>query len=158
MLGGDVAAALAHHLIPSSQLAFLAGAATRFIAWVAASLLLMLAFAVLYYWAPDLKHPRWHWLTPGSAIGILGWLAASLAFRLYIHFFNTYSVTYGSLGAVIILLMWFYISGLMLLVGAEINSEIDTAAALLRCQPNHNCVLAGQGDQVPIPDLSEPQV
>jgi len=130
MLGGDVGAALAHRLIPYSQLAVAAGIAIRLIAWTFATALLMLAFAVIYFWAPDLKHRHWHWLTPGGAIGILGWLAASLGFRLYIHFFDTYAVTYGSLGAVIILLMWFYITGLMLLVGAEINSEIEAAAAI----------------------------
>ena len=88
----------------------------------------MLCFAVIYYWAPDVKTLRWYWLTPGSALGILGWLIASLGLRIYLHFFNSYSKTYGSLGAVIILLTWFYITGLMLLVGAEINSEIELAA------------------------------
>jgi membrane protein len=58
----------------------------------------------------------------------LGWLVVSLGLRIYLHFFNNYSVTYGSLGAVIILLTWFYITGLMLLVGAEIDSEIEAAA------------------------------
>jgi membrane protein len=94
--------------------------------------MLVLTFAVIYYWAPDIKSRRWHWLTPGGAIGILGWLVASLGLRVYIHFFNNYSVTYGSLGAVIILLTWFYITGLMLLVGAEINSEIEAAGAETR--------------------------
>jgi membrane protein len=88
-----------------------------------------LAFAVIYYWAPDLKTRCWHWLTPGGAIGIVAWLLASLGLRVYLYFFNSYSVTYGSLGAVIILLTWFYLTGLMLLVGAEINSEIEAAAA-----------------------------
>jgi membrane protein len=76
----------------------------------------------------------WHWLTPGGTIGILGWLLASFGLRIYLHFFNSYSVTYGSLGAVIILLTWFYITGLMLLVGAEINSEIEAAAAQKRLE------------------------
>jgi len=129
MLGGDVGAALAHHFIPYPKIAFAVGMGARLAAWLIATALLMLTFAVIYYWAPDLKSRQWHWLTPGSAIGILGWLAASLGFRLYIHFFDTYAVTYGSLGAVIILLMWFYITGLMLLLGAEINSEIESAAA-----------------------------
>jgi len=62
-------------------------------------------------------------------MGIVGWMLSSLGFRLYLHYFNTYSVTYGSLGAVVILLMWFYITGLMLLLGAEINSQIEAAAA-----------------------------
>jgi membrane protein len=58
---------------------------------------------------------------------MLGWLAASLGLRVYVHYFNNYSATYGSLGTVIILLTWFYLSGLMLLVGGEINSEIEAA-------------------------------
>jgi membrane protein len=61
---------------------------------------------------------------------ILFWLLASLGLRLYLHFFNVYSFTYGSLGAVIILLMWFYITGFMILLGAEINSEIEAAAEI----------------------------
>jgi len=97
-----------------------------------AAALLDLSFAVIYYWAPDSKKRRWHWLTPGGALGLLGWLLASLGLRVYLHYFNTYSVTYGSLGAVIILLTWFYITGLMLLLGAEINSEIEAASAEMR--------------------------
>ena len=94
--------------------------------------MLILLFAVIYYFAPDIKNKRWRWLTPGAAIGIAGWFIASIALRVYLHFFNNYSVTYGSLGAVIILLTWFYITGLMLLLGAEINSEIEAAAAECR--------------------------
>jgi membrane protein len=128
MLGGDFAAALAHHVLRSPAAAFLAGAFARVAGWAIATALLVLSFAVVYYWAPDVKARRWHWLTPGGAFGILGWLIASLGLRIYLHFFNSYSMTYGSLGAVIILLTWFYITGLMLLVGAEINSEIELAA------------------------------
>jgi len=96
------------------------------------SALLVLLFAVIYYFAPNLKAKRWRWLTPGAAIGIFGWLIASIGLRIYLHFFDNYSVTYGSLGAVIILLTWFYLTGLMLLLGAEINSEIEAAAAETR--------------------------
>ena len=84
---------------------------------------------MIYYFAPNVKRSNWHWLTPGGAIGIIGWMIASTALRIYVHYFNSYSVTYGGLGAVIILLTWFYLTGLMLLVGAEINSEIEAAAA-----------------------------
>jgi membrane protein len=132
LLGGDVSALLAYRLIPYHLFAIVVAASARLIAWVAATALLALTFAVIYYWAPDARVRHWHWLTPGSAAGILGWLLASLALRAYIHFFNSYSITYGSLGAVIILLMWFYITGLMLLLGAEINSEIEAAAAETR--------------------------
>jgi membrane protein len=66
-------------------------------------------------------------MTPGAVIGIFGWVVASLGFRVYLHFFHSFTITYGSLGAVIILLTWFYMTGLMLLLGAEINSEIPAA-------------------------------
>jgi membrane protein len=79
-----------------------------------------------------LKKRRWHWFTPGGALGLLGWFLASLGLRAYLRYFDNYSVVYGSLGAVIILLTWFYITGLMLLLGAEINSEIEAAAAEMR--------------------------
>jgi membrane protein len=129
MLGADFFAVLAHRRIYHRFLAIAAASAVRFIGWTLAIALLTFCFAIIYYWAPDLKTRRWYWLAPGGNLGILGWLAASLGLRLYLHFSNNYSITYGSLGAVIILLTWFYITGLMLLVGAEINSEIEAAAA-----------------------------
>lgn len=97
------------------------------VSWTVVLAFLMLLFALIYYYAPDLKTKCWHWLTPGAAIGIFGWLAASIGFRIYLHYFPSYSATYGSLGAVIVLLTWFYVTGLMLLAGAEINSEIQAA-------------------------------
>lgn len=96
--------------------------------WTIATAVLSLIFAVIYYWAPDLKQRRWRWLTPGAAVGMVGWLAVSAGLRVYLHFFNTYTATYGSLGAVIVMLTWFYLSGLMLLLGGEVNSEIEAAA------------------------------
>jgi len=91
--------------------------------------LLALLFAVIYYFAPDIKNKLWRWLTPGAAIGIGCWFVASIGLRVYLYYFNSYALTYGSLGAVIILLTWFYLTGLMLLLGAEINSTIEAAAA-----------------------------
>jgi membrane protein len=99
------------------------------------------------------KRSHWHWLTPGAAIGIVGWLITSIGLRLYVHFFNNYSVTYGSLGAVIILLTWFYLTGLMLLLGAEINSEIEAAAAakrLLLLEQNNLAAAAASGAQASV--------
>lgn len=66
--------------------------------------------------------------TPGSAVGLVFWLMASLVFKIYLTFFNSYSKTYGSLGAVIILLLWLYITGFSILVGGEVNSVIGRAA------------------------------
>lgn len=129
MLGGDFVAALAERRIHDGFLAAAAGYAARIIGWTVAALLLALCFAVIYYWAPDLKQRKWRWLTPGGTIGILGWLLASLGLRIYLHYFNNYPVTYGSLGAVIILLTWFYITGLMLLLGAEFNCAIEFSVA-----------------------------
>ncbi len=129
MLGGDVAASVASRRIQDEVMRMVATVSARVVGWTVATALLALAFAVIYYWAPDLKVRCWHWLTPGGAIGIAGWLLASLGLRVYLHFFNSYTVTYGSMGAVIILLTWFYITGLMILLGAEVNSEIEAAAA-----------------------------
>jgi membrane protein len=114
---------IAHHIIEEPVVLLI-----RIIGWIVATGLLALLFAIIYYWAPDVKKRCWRWLTPGAAIGIVGWVAASIGLRVYLHFFNSYTATYGSLGAVIILLTWFYLSGLMLLLGGEVNSEIEAAA------------------------------
>jgi len=129
LLGGDIFARYAYDHISQVAFAGMASMGIHILTWIIACGLLMLSFSIIYYYAPALKTKCWHWLTPGAAIGIITWLLASIGFRVYLHFFNTYSVTYGSLGAVIILLMWFYISGLTLLAGAEINSEIQAAVA-----------------------------
>jgi membrane protein len=129
IFAGDVTGKLAYRHFSDHLLAWAAAIGARVIGRAIALAFLVLAFAMIYYWAPDWKKRRWRWFTPGAMIGILGWLIASLALRLYLHFFNNYSLTYGSLGAVIILLMWFYITGLVMLVGAEINGEIEAAGA-----------------------------
>lgn len=97
--------------------------------WVLAVLFVIISFSLIYFYGPDLKEQHWYWITPGSVFGVLLWLAASFAFRYYLHFFNNYNRTYGSLGAVIILLIWFYVTGLAFLVGGEINAQIEHAAA-----------------------------
>jgi membrane protein len=145
LLGGDFFAAVAHTNLTNRLAAGLFAFCSRLIFWTVATGLLTLCFAVIYYWAPGVKRRRWRWLTPGSTIGIVAWVLVSLGFRLYLHYFNFYSVTYGSLGAVIILLMWFYITGFMLLLGAEINSEIEAAAAerslqALRLEPSETAI------------------
>ena len=83
--------------------------------------------ALIYYFAPDVKQ-EWIWLTPGSVFATTLWLAASLGFKYYVANWGKYTETYGLIGAVMILLLWFYISGLVLLVGAEINAEIEHAS------------------------------
>ncbi len=127
IFGGDLTGRLSLLYVPDRFLARTTDLGTRFLGRVIALASVVVTFAVIYNWAPGWRTRRWRWFTPGGVIGILGWLIASLGLRLYLHFFNNYSLTYGSLGAVIILLTWFYITGLMLLVGAEINSEMESA-------------------------------
>lgn len=100
----------------------------KIVQWPLVLALMFGAFATTYYFAPNLEEPEWHWITPGSALGLIFWLAASFAFKIYLHFFNTYSKTYGSVGAVIILVLWLYITGFAILVGGEVNSAIGRAA------------------------------
>jgi membrane protein len=104
------------------------------IAWRVAQILVAIAFvtcsfSLIYYFAPDVEEQHWYWITPGSIVGVLLWIAASFGFRAYLHFFNSYSKTYGSLGAVMILLMWLYVTSFSFLVGGVINAQIEHAAA-----------------------------
>jgi membrane protein len=154
LLGGDFFARVAYLRIYHHFLAVIVAFAARGLSWIFATILLSLFFAVIYYFAPDVRTSHWHWLTPGAAIGIAGWLLASVGLRIYVHFFNNYSVAYGSLGAVIILLTWFYLTGLMLLLGAEINSEIEAAAAAKRLLANEQSALTTAAGSVTSADTS----
>lgn len=122
----------------------------RVCGWLLGAAFLGLSLASVYYWAPDLRKPQWHWITPGATLGLIGWLLVSIGFRIYLHYFNTYSVTYGSLGAFIILLMWFYISGLMLLLGAEFNSELEAAAMEAKVRREGTASVVSQSQQASI--------
>jgi membrane protein len=89
---------------------------------------ILLGFALVYYLAPAAEQ-HWRWVTPGSAAAVALWLVASFGLRLYVTHFGNYSATYGSIGGVILLLLWLYLTGLVLLVGAEVNAVIEHAAA-----------------------------
>ena len=95
--------------------------------WPLIVLLVSTAIGIVYYFAPDAEQD-WVWLTPGSIVATLLWLAASLAFKLYIVNVGNYTATYGAIGGVMVLMLWFYISGLVLLFGAEMNAEIEHAS------------------------------
>jgi membrane protein len=99
----------------------------KVVQWPIAFALVALGIGLIYYFAPDAEQD-WIWITPGSVLATLLWLLASLAFRLYVTNFADYNATYGSLGGVIILMLWFYISGLAVLTGAELNAEIEHAS------------------------------
>jgi membrane protein len=102
---------------------------SRVVQWPVAIAFVTVSFSLIYYFAPDLEEQHWYWITPGSILGVLLWIGASFAFRAYLHFFNTYSRTYGSLGAVMILMMWLYVTGFAFLLGGDINAQIEHAAA-----------------------------
>ena len=91
--------------------------------WPVALFFMVFAVALLYYFAPDVNQP-FRWITPGGLIGVLLWVLASVAFNFYVSNFGSYNKTYGSIGAVIVLLLYLYISSLTILFGAELNSVL----------------------------------
>jgi membrane protein len=111
--------------------------AWKILQWPIALTFVFFAFSLIYQFAPNVSARRRgrrlpasdlrrRLLSPGVLIAIILWLLVSLGFRLYLHFFNSYSATYGSLGAVIILMLWFYLSGAAILLGGEINCELES--------------------------------
>ena len=95
--------------------------------WPFAFALVALGLGLVYFFGPDAEQD-WEWVTPGAVLGTLLWLIASLGFKLYVTQFGTYNETYGSLGGVIVLMLWFYLSSLAILIGAEMNAEIEHAS------------------------------
>jgi membrane protein len=96
--------------------------------WLVILVLLTVALAPVYSWAPAAAH-AWRWITPGSVFAILATLSTSLGFSYYVTNLGAYDATYGSIGAVIVLLTWMYLTGLFILVGGEINAAIAHASA-----------------------------
>jgi len=125
LFGGQVIGTIGH-TVGMTTFAFVAA---KVLQWTLTLAFIVFAFAVIYYFAPDVKEQHWYWITPGSVVGVLLWAGASAVLRVYLHFFNSYSKTYGSLGAVIILMLWFYVTGMAFLVGGQINATIEHAAA-----------------------------
>ncbi|HEV7873376.1 MAG TPA: YihY/virulence factor BrkB family protein [Enterovirga sp.] len=93
--------------------------------WPAMFLVILLALAVLYRYGPSRDKPQWRWVTPGSILAALGWMAFSMLFSWYVGSFGNYNETYGSLGAAIGFLTWVWLSTTIVLVGAELNAEIE---------------------------------
>ena len=93
--------------------------------WVALWFLVVFALAVVYRFAPDRHHAKWRWVSWGSAAAATLWLVVSLLFSLYVRNFGSYGETYGALGGVVVLLMWFYLSAFVVILGAEINAELE---------------------------------
>ncbi len=97
----------------------------RYARWPAALLAMILIYAVVYFAAPNVEIRRFQWITPGAAVGVVTWLIATAAFFLYVANFGSYQATYGAFAAAVILLVWLWLTNLVLLFGAELNAVID---------------------------------
>jgi membrane protein len=93
--------------------------------WVVLALLVLSAFAVLYRYAPDRANPRWRWVSGGAVVALVLWLLGSIGFSWYVESFGKYNQTYGALAAVIILLLWLFLSAFVVLLGAELDAETE---------------------------------
>lgn len=121
------ALAFLEQLMPGAPAIVITGIRVGF--WLLAALAASVLLGTIYRFAPDRKHARWRWLTPGSLLATVGWLAVSLGFGLYASNFGNYGATYGALSAVVVTLMWLYLSAYILILGAELNSEIEHQTA-----------------------------
>ena len=100
----------------------------RVIQWTVIVMLLLLSFASLYRFGPNLRDQRWQWSTPGAVVATSLWAVSTLLLRAYVHF-SSFQTVYGGLGAVVTLLLWLYLTSAAIFIGGEINSEIEKAAA-----------------------------
>ncbi len=107
----------------------LAATAIKLASWVVAGGVASAGVAALYRYGPARDRARWSWLTPGSVFATLGFALTTLGFGVYAAKFGNYNATYGALGAVVVLLMWLYLSAYVLLLGAELNAEIEHQTA-----------------------------
>jgi membrane protein len=105
--------------------------------WPIAFVAVLLLFGLIYYYAPNVDQRRWKWVTPGSFVGALLWLALSGLFTLYVTFAGSYSKTYGSLAAGVILMLWLNYSAWAILFGAELNSELEKQADIRAAGGEH---------------------
>jgi membrane protein len=103
--------------------------------WPVIALIVTTMFAFLYWVGPNVRQPSFRWITPGGVLALVTWLVASAGFALYVAFFGSYNKTYGSLGGVVIFLVWLWLTNLALLVGLEFNAELERGRELALGQP-----------------------
>src|ERR1700719_2128888 len=103
--------------------------------WPMLAEIVTLALAIVHRYAPDRAKPKWQWISWGSAVATALWILGSLAFTTYVSKVGSYDKTYGSLGAVIILLLWFYLTAYVILAGAELNAEIKRQTTRAKQDP-----------------------
>src|SRR6185503_3277116 len=98
--------------------------------WPVILAVVVLIVALLYYATPNVKQPRFRWISIGAAFAVVVWVVASVAFGFYVGHFGSYNKTYGSLAGVIVFLLWLWITNLALLLGAELDAELERARQL----------------------------
>ena len=98
--------------------------------WPVLLVVVSFMFALLYWAAPNVKHPGFRWISPGGLLAVIGWLIASGAFALFVSNFGSYNKTYGALGGVVVFLVWLWISNIVILLGAEFNAELERERAI----------------------------
>jgi membrane protein len=116
--------------VPSPFFTF--GEATIYtvLGWVLTVLAVIVMFSLFYYLGPNRERPRWQWVSVGGIVGAVIWIIGSVAFGLYVSTFNNYGKTYGPLAGVIILILWLYLSSLSVLIGGELNAELEHEASV----------------------------
>lgn len=124
VLGGTLGSAIAHHAHAGGVFTWTWNVAR----WPIAFIAVLLAFSLIYYLGPNEEHPSWRWVTPGSIVGAVMWVALSGLFALYTAFSNSYTKTYGTLAGGIVLLLWLNYSAWAILFGAELNAELGRQA------------------------------
>ena len=140
--GGDAGDWIAQHLGIESEYLFV----WRWARWPVTTAAVMLCAALSYYFLPNVK-TKFKYITPGSVLGTLSWLGASYGFSVYVGHFGRYNVTYGSIGGVIILMTWFFMSGFIFLMGGEINAILEHASASGKAPGAH-----AEGEAAPPPE------
>ncbi len=124
--------------------------------WVGGIAALTLLFATFYYLAPNRETPRWVWVSPGGVLAVLIWLAASIGFSFYVSSFGKYAETYGSLAGVVILLLWLYLSAIAVVMGGELNAELERQSAVQAGQVPHPDTDPGAACDDPSPEPPAP--
>jgi len=124
-LGGELAA----DVLDLIGFGTTAASVWAFARWPAALLSAMLIYAIVYYAAPNVEIRRWQYITPGAVFGVAAWILASAAFFVYVSELATYAATYGAFAAVVILLIWLWLTNLVMLFGAELNAVVDLRRA-----------------------------
>jgi membrane protein len=104
--------------------------AWSYLKWPFLAAAVMFLLAVLYWASPNVRHPGWRWVTPGSVLAVTLWIATSLGFTFYVNSFGSFNATYGSIGGVLVFLIWLWLTNIAILLGAVLNAEIERTRAI----------------------------